>query len=444
MHFNYRNVNDAFRNLVHGVHTGSLMTDVEPSRNGEVLRAIEPTLLTYSHPRERVLFNTVRDANCFFHLFEALWMLAGRNDVAPLAYYNSRMASFSDDGKTFNGAYGYRWRKATARVARGRAKVEQWRTADFEPGEVLELKEELDVDQLAVLIEHLKANPYSRRAVLTMWNVEDDLLKIGEPCAHCVGREPRTPSSYKMTHPCRYCGGSRMANQSKDVCCNTHIYFSVESGVCPACLGTGSHSSMVGLMSDDGYHRCEKCGGTPSEQPRYLNMTVCNRSNDLVWGLLGANYVHFSILQEYLAAHIGLDVGSYNHFTNNLHVYTERWEPEKWLVDSSENWYLDVKQTVPLVSDPATFDRELPLFVQENRNGGETPGGMRWDEPFLDRVAQPLLHAFHMHKARDYDAAEYWIKRVAADDWRIAGANWIAKRRRLYESNHPVPTSEEA
>jgi hypothetical protein len=35
-------------------------------------------------------------------------------------------------------------------------------------------------------------------------------------------------------------------------------------------------------------------------------MTVTNRSNDLCWGMLGANYVHFTILQEYLAARLGV------------------------------------------------------------------------------------------------------------------------------------------
>ena len=56
-----------------------------------------------------------------------------------------------------------------------------------------------------------------------------------------------------------------------------------------------------------------------------LDMTVCNRSNDLVWGMLGANIVHMSILQEYIANATGLPVGTYHQFTNNLHVY-EGWE----------------------------------------------------------------------------------------------------------------------
>ena len=103
-----------------------------------------------------VLFNSARDCNPWFHLYESLWMLAGRNDVASIAYYAKNMANYSDDGKTLNGAYGFRWRHM---VARG----QPWK----------------GVDQLDILVNHLKADPTSRRAVLQMWNVEDDLLKIG-------------------------------------------------------------------------------------------------------------------------------------------------------------------------------------------------------------------------------------------------------------------------
>jgi hypothetical protein len=69
-----------------------------------------PVTTVYRWPWQRVLFDPIRDANPFFHLFEALWMLAGRNDVAFPAMFVKRMAEFSDDGVMLNGAYGYRWR----------------------------------------------------------------------------------------------------------------------------------------------------------------------------------------------------------------------------------------------------------------------------------------------------------------------------------------------
>ena len=81
------------------------------SRNGPIIEVPCPVTTTYLRPLRRILFDSVRDCNPFFHFFESLWMLAGRNDVAFVEKFNKRMATFSDDGSTLNGAYGYRWRR---------------------------------------------------------------------------------------------------------------------------------------------------------------------------------------------------------------------------------------------------------------------------------------------------------------------------------------------
>lgn len=54
-----------------------------------------------------------------------------------------------------------------------------------------------------------------------------------------------------------------------------------------------------------------------------LDMCVFNRSNDLIWGLFGANIVQFTTIQEMLANWLGVEVGTYHQITDSLHVYTE-------------------------------------------------------------------------------------------------------------------------
>ena len=81
------------------------------SRSGHVIEYPSPVMTVYKRPEERVLFYPSRDANPFFHLFEALWMLAGRDDLKFVSRFNKRMKDFSDDGVTLNGAYGYRWKE---------------------------------------------------------------------------------------------------------------------------------------------------------------------------------------------------------------------------------------------------------------------------------------------------------------------------------------------
>jgi hypothetical protein len=176
-------------------------------------------------------------------------------------------------------------------------------------------------------------------------------------------------------------------------------------------------------------------------------MTVTNRSNDMIWGMLGTNVVHFSFLQEYMAAHLGVEVGVYNQMTNNLHVYTERWHPEEWLEDETPDYYTDPNVSTlsgplkvemwghdfgkrfPLVSDPVVFEEELPCFV-ERFAGKVSPEDLPWgwQEPFFERVAQPMLIAFAYHKEKDYYSALSCVDGIAADDWRIVAHNWIERR----------------
>ena len=51
-----------------------------------------------------------------------------------------------------------------------------------------------------------------------------------------------------------------------------------------------------------------------------LNMSVMMRSNDLWFGFCNDQYC-FSKLQELISKRLSLDVGTYYHFANNLHLY---------------------------------------------------------------------------------------------------------------------------
>lgn len=388
MHLKFRGVNDAFRGLVNqfdlrgesGDHAEWCKVVRRPSRNGSVLVIDEPVCLTYEKPLERVLFNAARDVNVFAVLYEALYMLAGRNDVAPLVFYSPNFKNYSDDGKTLNGSYGYRWRHMSR------------------PGWVV-ASGQAEADQLDILVAHLKADPTSRRAVLQMWNVEDDLLKIGR---------------FKEGG-----GFGWIGDQSLDVCCNLSVMFSLRS----------DHS------------------GVPGMEYKWLDMTVTNRSNDLVWGLLGANFVTFSVLLEYMAARLGAEVGRYHHFSNNLHVYDDPgnpkvalWKPAEWLADRIPDLYGigairehgPIRDTFPLVSNPAIFEEELPRFIDHFSTDDlsslkeQTPWP-EWKEPFLRDVAHPMMAAFRSHKIKGGMALE-WAAKIKADDWRLAATNWLTRR----------------
>jgi thymidylate synthase len=60
-------------------------------------------------PRDRLAYLVARQVNPAFHYAEALWYLAGRNDLEMIGYYAPRMQRYSHDGVSIVGsAYGSR------------------------------------------------------------------------------------------------------------------------------------------------------------------------------------------------------------------------------------------------------------------------------------------------------------------------------------------------
>jgi hypothetical protein len=306
----------------------------EGSRNGGVVAAPGFVCTTYLRPQERVLFSPRRDANPFFHLMEALWMLAGRNDLAWPAQFAKQIANYSDDGVTLNGAYGYRWRK------------------------------HFGYDQLRYIVKELEARPNSRRAVLAMWDPREEL-----------------------TYACE--GG-------KDACCNTQVYF--------------------------------------DRRNDRLNMTVLCRSNDALWGAYGANAVHFSVLQEYLAHWLGSPVGLYRQLSHNFHVYTNVLPLEEFdaaALDAETHDYYGDERThrnlgvlpSPLINTCAEdWDNDLHCFLDD-------PTGERttFVDKFFTTVAVPMYRAWSVRKLKG-GSGIHEASRIAAADWRRACMEWIARR----------------
>lgn len=332
---NVRNVEQA---LPHGLATLAFEGVLEDSRNGPVLVAPTPVTTCYTHPTERVLFNPVRDANPFFHLMEALWMLAGRNDIAFISKFAAQVGEYTDDGSTMPGAYGRRW------------------VGHF------------GYNQLDNIISELIINPTSRRCVLSMWDARGWDYQDGD----------FRSDLYKAMH-----GG-------KDVPCNTHAYFRVQNGA--------------------------------------LDMTVCCRSNDVVWGAYGANVVHFSMLQEYVAAAAGYRVGAYWQVSNNYHVYRERPDVKR-LIDQRIGFAVPVSryETDEVRPFPLMTTARESWHIDLERFMGDDEGDMLYKDPFFTEVAVPMRAAHKLFKQGDLGGAVERL-RVSGIDWLVAGIEWLQRR----------------
>lgn len=155
-----------------------------------------------------------------------------------------------------------------------------------------------------------------------------------------------------------------------------------------------------------------------------LNMTVCNRSNDLFWGMLGSNIVHMTLLQELLAFAIGVGVGVYRVFTNNLHVYPgmPRFE-ELWGQRYSPNLYassMPILAHFPVLHHTETLEGFLGECYEFIHNPKE-----KYESPWLENVATPMKHEYMRRMGKGYgDEENLWIGQIADGAWRKACELW--------------------
>lgn len=119
--------------------------DVSP--RGSKTLELAPATIVIEDARKLLATPSKRKGNYTFQLAEALWMLRGSNDLEEIAHYNSVWRYFEDEDNKgiLNGAYGDRLRN--------------WG---------------IGIDQFYEVYRKLKKDPYSRQAVMIIFDPERD------------------------------------------------------------------------------------------------------------------------------------------------------------------------------------------------------------------------------------------------------------------------------
>lgn len=163
--------------------------------------------------------------------------------------------------------------------------------------------------------------------------------------------------------------------EAKDRPCNTHIYFGVVNGK--------------------------------------LDMTVCNRSNDAIWGMCGANVVHMTYLQELMALATEYPIGNYYVMSNNLHIYEHHWDLMAYCKAEGPSL-----RSFPIAGKGVDL-HDFGMACQEFIDLDGTTTGYTW----LDNVARPMLRLYQKRLNKEKFHAEE-INQIAAPDWRHAVELW--------------------
>ena len=207
------------------------------------------------------------------------------------------------------------------------------------------------------------------------------LRQWGNQISRIVGQLRADPNS-RQTVLTMWDPGSDLELLWRDRPCNTHIYFRI---------------------LDDKLH-----------------MTVCNRSNDLVWGMFGANVVHMTYLQELVATAIGVELGDYNVFTNNLHFYQNVYPngAEIWnnLIEGPNPYPYDSFPILSYYGLLHTFLEDCQWFVM-----GEWD---RIDSPWLKSVAKPMHDAY---LCKTLEERRQHALLVEDKVWQKAAIEWLER-----------------
>lgn len=269
----------------------------------------------------------------------------------------------------------------------------RWRTA-------------LGIDQLDDVVTRLRNDPNDRQAVIQMWDARHNLEEI-------IPTRAADHDDYDSNHGVSC---DDLYGDWRDRPCNTHVYLRVRQEVEPRPLG---------LLNP------------------VLDLTVMCRSNDVVWGAYGANAVHFSMLQEYLAGRIGVGVGKMYQLSNNCHGYLdvmgkfEAQSPgEPWCDLYTVGDKMGKIETTPIGDKWDAWDEDLEAFMEwhdgtlwsEERSNYQDVVGAYSNEWF-SAVAEPVAIANRLWKLKyriqALDTAKIDIE---ADDWNRACVTWMQRR----------------
>ena len=208
-----------------------------------------------------------------------------------------------------------------------------------------------------------------------------------------------------------------LAKEGRDIPCNTNIYFKIRNNK--------------------------------------LYMTVCCRSNDIIWGTYGANAVHMSMLHEFMASSIGVELGEYHQISDSFHAYEKVYKPLqeklgpldyysfKYPIQGFSNVYeLNDVNPYPMMSIPyEKWIIELDNFMYDLKRWKHKARKLEGDhckDAFFNEVAYPIARSFAFYKDAAMEYALKTTESIKAEDWKLACKQWLERRLETKESNKDI------
>lgn len=273
-------------------------------------------------------------------------------------------------------------------------------------------------DQLAVCIEKLRRDPRDRQAVIQMWDAT---------------------ASNKF-----HGGADDLRGNWRDRPCNLMINLRVRDRPPPVTDENSAAQELADVM-----------GTNP-----VLDMMTTSRSHDILYGAYGANSVHFALLQQYLAAIIGVEVGTLTMISWNYHMYMTELRALARRAGAGGDFTVEEMRSLPLallgdayanrevapallVEDPVRFDRELATCIETldrihkadwDALCAMDSGEFIYHNPFLGETVLQVALCMRLWRLGRRQNALASTASIKAPDWRLACQGWFERRARKLEA----------
>lgn len=235
-----------------------------------------------ANPRQRLIGGEGRKASEQFCIANFLWMLFGRDDHEFIGHYNQKGAKLAEVDGHYPGAHG-------RRIG----------------------------NQLFRVIEELKAEPSSRRAVLQISREED------------------------------------LFSHSRDIPCVIAIQLFRRP------------TTLIHSFNNNETRRTEA---------EALDMVVHMRSQNSIF-VMPYDIYAFTMFQEFIASALGIHLGTYHHQVGSLH-YFEGEEPVITTILNEGTPQVEISSTMPSFTDPQDMIHRLRMGEAEVRKYGHTSANL--------------------------------------------------------------------
>lgn len=149
-----------------------------------------------------------------------------------------------------------------------------------------------------------------------------------------------------------------------------------------------------------------------------LDLTVFNRSNDIIWGFSGVNLFIFTYLQEVIANTLNVELGKYYHISNSMHLYENMYKRADLILKNYSKWNFYDEYNYNFVARGVDdYDKtvEYSEYVIKMYNGG---GHINIEYSFISSI----IHSYML-----YEELMYLYKSYNNNSKEISVLNGIKK-----------------